>query len=222
MIDIQLILHSLPALLQGLSISLYIALCSLSIGFIGGTFLGILQTGKNPFVRACVTCIVTIIRGTPMLVQIFFLYYVLTSYFSLSALATAIFAIGCNSSAYVSQIIRSGIQALPRGQLEAAKTLGISRRDMLRFIILPQALRTVLPALGNEGVTLIKDSSLASLIGVVELYKQGQIIISTTYDAISIYCIIALLYLIVTTSLSLVIAYLEKKCNAHAQNNSSF
>ena len=221
MLDFNVIFTAMPLFLKGIAVTLQIAFLSLAIGFIGGTVLGVIQTGPSKILRMLVTCTVTLIRGTPMLVQIFFFYYVLTTQFSLTAFAAAVFAIGINSSAYVSQIIRSGILSVPRGQLEAAKTLGISRRDMLRFIILPHALRVVLPALGNEGITLIKDSSLASLIGVTELYKQGQIVISTTYDALTVYCALAFFYLILTGSMSFVVSYLEKRLNPHAQNYKS-
>ena len=189
------------------------------IGFIGGTVLGILHVSHNKLVRLLVTIYVTIIRGTPMLIQIVFLYYVLSvTGLALSPFVAAILAIGLNSSAYVSQIMKSGILSIPRGQIEAARTLGISRRDLFRFIILPQAVRVVLPTLGNESVTLIKDSSLASLIGVVELYKQGQNVISHTYDALSVYCIIGLLYLIMTTSVSSLISLLERRLNIHGKH----
>ena len=219
MINTQLIVSSLPALLSAVLVTLKVAFSALLIGFCFGTVLAILQLSKNSIIRTLVTIFVTIIRGTPMLIQIVFLYYILSlTGLSLSPFLAAVWAIGINSSAYVSQIIKAGIQSVSIGQIEAAKTLGIKRRDLLRYIVLPQAFRVVLPALGNESVTLIKDSSLASIIGVVELYKQGQIIISHTYDALSIYCIVGALYLVMTTFLSLCVTRLEKWLNVHVKS----
>lgn len=223
MINSQLIIASLPKLLKGMILSLEITFCALSIGFILGTLLGIAQLSKQRLVTFFVAVWVTVIRGTPMLIQIVFLYYVLSiTGISLSPFFAAVLAIGINSSAYVSQIIKAGILSVPYGQVEAARTLGISRRDLLRFIILPQAMRIAIPALGNESVTLIKDSSLASLIGVMELYKQGQTIISQTYDALTIYCIVAFLYLLMTSTLSLIVSILEKRLNRHVKHYTSF
>lgn len=223
MINFTLIQAALPSLLRGTVVTLQIAAFSLLLGFVGGTFLGIAQTGKNILLRGLVAIYATIIRGTPMLIQIVFLYYVLSVVgINISAFWCAVLAIGINSSAYVSQIIRSGILSVNYGQIEAAKTLGIKRRDLLRFIVLPQALRVVLPALGNESITLIKDSSLASLIGVMELYKEGQTVISQTYDALSVYCAIAAIYLIITTTLSYCITLLERRLNRHVKHHQSF
>jgi len=219
MIDFSLILQALPTLLRGLIVSLEIAFGALCIGMIGGTILGIGQSLGSPLVRAIIGIYAAIIRGTPMLIQIVFLYYLVSvTGIGLSPFATAVIAIGLNSSAYVSQIMRAGILAVPRGQREAAKTLGISSRDTILYIMLPHAVRVVLPALGNESVTLVKDSSLASLIGVMELYKEGQVVISLTYDALSTYCAIAALYLLVTTTLSFAVYRLEIFLNRHAHH----
>lgn len=219
MIDFSLIIQALPTLLRGLAVSLEIAFGALCIGMLGGTILGIGQSLGSPLVRTLIGIYAAIIRGTPMLIQIVFLYYLVSvTGIGLSPFATAVIAIGLNSSAYVSQIMRAGILAVPRGQREAAKTLGISSYDTILHIMLPHAIRVVLPALGNESVTLIKDSSLASLIGVMELYKEGQVVISLTYDALSTYCAIAALYLIVTTTLSFAVYRLEIFLNRHAHH----
>jgi polar amino acid transport system permease protein len=219
MIDSTLILHALPTLLRGLIVSLEIAFSALCIGMLCGTLLGIGQTLGNSFMKGAIGIYVALIRGTPMLIQIVFLYYIVSiTGIGLSPFATAVLAIGLNSSAYISQIMRAGIHAVPHGQREAAKTLGISSRDTILYIILPHAFRVVLPALGNESITLVKDSSLASLIGVMELYKEGQVVISNTYDALSTYCAIGALYLLVTTTLSFLVYRLEVFLNRHAQH----
>lgn len=218
-IDINLIIEYTPILLQGLKVTLQIASIACLTGFVLGTALALMQTSNNAFLRFLVTSYVIIIRGTPMLIQILCSFYVLPQLgLKLDTLTTAIIAIGLNSGAYISQIIKSGIMSVSRGQREAAKVLGLSRSDTIRFIILPQALRVALPALGNEFVTLVKDSALASVIGVSELSKQGRFIISKTYDGISVFFALATLYLIITSTISLIVAHLEKRMSLNAQN----
>lgn len=212
MIEWSFLQHSFCYLLRGAIVSLQIAGIACSIGLIFGTMLALLQTGKYKIFRVMVAAYVTLIRGTPMLVQIFIVFFVLPQVgIHLSAFWSAILAIGINSSAYLSQIVRSGIQSIGRGQWEAAQVLGFSRAQTLQYIILPQALRVILPALGNEFITLLKDSSLASTIGVVELLKEGQVIISRTYKVIPVYLMVTLIYLIITLILTLFLSWLEKR-----------
>ena len=218
-IDFNLIIQYLPVLLQGLVVTLQIAGFGCCIGLILGTILALMQTSNNKVLRILVTAYVIIIRGTPMLIQIFCAYFLLPQIgIHIAALWTAIIAIGLNSAAYISQIIKSGISSIGTGQMEAAKVLGFSTADTIRYIVLPQALRTTLPALGNEFVTLIKDSALASLIGVGELTKQANFVKSKTFDAITVYFAVAILYLIVTSTISFFVARLEKRMNLHAQD----
>ena len=219
MIDFNLIIESLPKLLRGVSVTLQLAGLSICIGLVGGTILGLLHTSKNKFVRSLVSFYVTIFRGTPMLIQITCIYYVLPEFgMSLPAFWAAVVAIGMNSSAYISQIIRSGIASVSTGQIEAAQTLGLSSMQTTRYIVLPQAIRVILPALGNEFITLIKDSSLAYLIGVQELYKEGMQIKSYTYDALTVYFALGVIYLILTTSMAMFVSYLEKRMQRHAND----
>lgn len=219
MINWTLIINSLPLLLKGLLVSLKIAGISTCIGFILGTLLGLAQTSKSSILRILVGIYVTLMRGTPMLIQIFFMVYVLPQAgLRIPTFWAAILAIGLNSAAYISQIIRSGIASVGRGQLEAAQVLGFTRMQTIRYIVLPQAIRVVLPSLGNELITLVKDSSLASVIGVVELTKAGQGIVSNTLDALSTFTAVAALYLLVTSLLSYATTLLEKRMNRHARH----
>lgn len=206
MIDTAFILAALPRLLSGVWVTLQIAFFGSLLGFSGGIILGVLQSGESKLLNFFIWVYVTIIRGTPMILQIMFFSLMLTS---LSPFWTAIIAIGINSSAYISQIVKTGIASVSLGQIEAAKTLGISRYDSTRYIILPQALSIVLPALSSEFITLIKDSALASFIGVTELFRQGEIIISKTYRALFVYALIGLCYLLITSVVSLVFLKLE-------------
>jgi ABC-type amino acid transport system permease subunit len=162
---------------------------------------------------------ITLIRGTPMLIQILCAYYILPQIlgFDMSPMLMATAAIGLNSAAYISQVIRTGIASVHEGQREAAQVMGFSSLQIARYIILPQAFTVVLPALGNEFVTLIKDSSLASIIGVAELAKQGRFIVSTTYDALSIFFAITILYLTVTSTISFAVSQIERRLK-HVNN----
>lgn len=216
MMDFSILKTTYPALLEGTLVTLHIASFSSIIGFIGGTILGFLHCSSNSLSRKLVTLYVTIMRGTPMLIQISFIYLLLPQLgIQISAFSSAVLAIGLNSTAYISQIIKTGIISIDKGQIEAAQVLGLSHLQIMRFIIFPQAIRLVLPALVNEFITLIKDSSLASFIGVVELFKASSRIISYTYDPIPVYCAMATIYLILTTTLTLIAQYLERKMNYH-------
>ncbi len=212
MIDFQLLLQSLPALLQGVVVTLKIAFFGCIIGLSFGTIVALLQNYLPKPWSFIATTYVTIIRGTPMLIQILSAYFILPQIgLNLSGTNTAILAIGLNSAAYISQIIRSGIQSIGIGQIEAAKVLGLSQMQTIRYIILPQAFMVIIPVLTNELITLTKDSSLASIIGVQELSKQGSIIRTQTYDAITIFFGVGILYLIITTIISLLLSHIEKK-----------
>jgi len=212
MINLILLKNSMGSLLQGAGLSIIIAFFALGIGTIGGTLLSLLLLYGNKGLRIAAQAYVTVIRGTPMLVQIMALFFVLP-YFGvmLPGTISAIIAIGMNSIAYISQIVRAGIQAVGRGQIEAARVLGFSQLQITRLIVLPQAFKTVFPALGNECVTLIKDSSLASVIGVAELTHQGSIIMSRTYDALTAYMGVALIYLMITSCVALLLHFMERK-----------
>jgi polar amino acid transport system permease protein len=213
MIDWPLVQHSLPALFKGACVSLQITSVTICIGFIMGSVLAFMQASKA---KNLVTAYVTLFRGTPMLVQILFVFYVLPQFgLMISPFWAASLAIGLNSAAYVSQIVRSGINAVSKGQFEAAYVLGFSRFQTMRFIVYPQALKAALPSLANELITLVKDSSLASIIGVMELSKEGSLIRSSTYDAFSILLSVAFIYLCLTTVLSFLMKILEKRWAAH-------
>lgn len=220
MIDIELIKESLPRLYHGTLVTLQIALLACLIGIILGTILGVFQTRKNVLIKGLANFYAVIFRGTPMLIQIFFMRYGVLPLLGLkiSAFWTVVIAIGLNSAAYISQIIKIGILSINKGQIEAAKVLGFSHMQTIRYILLPQAFRKTLPALANEFITLIKDSSLASTIGVMELFKEGTSIISRTYEPITMYVCIALIYLAITSTLGFVVNVLYKKLNPHVKN----
>lgn len=219
MIDFTLIINALPALLHGAWVTIQIAALSCIIGLTLGTALGIALASKNNVFRYLASIYTTFMRGTPMLIQILFAFYVLPQLgLTIPPFWTAIIAIGLNSSAYIAHIIKSGITSIGKGQIEAAKVLGLGTGQITQYIVLPQAIRVVLPALGNEFITLVKDSSLASIIGVVELTKEGDFIKSRTFDVISTYTAVALIYLVLTSAISLLVTYAEKRMDHHAQH----
>jgi len=212
MINFLTLKDSLGNLLQGAALSLEIMVLAFIIGIVGGTLLSLMLLYGGRAMNVIAHTYVTIFRGTPMLVQLVALFFVFPYIgIVIPAFWSAVIAIGMNSAAYVSQIIRAGIQAVGKGQIEAAKTLGLSHNQITRFIVLPQAVRTVFPSLGNECITLIKDSSLASVIGVAELSHQGSIIMSRTYDALTAYAGVAVIYLIMTSCASLLLHIVERR-----------
>ena len=219
MINFDLLLKYYPLLLIGVVTTLQIAFISCGIGAIIGTGLGIVLAGSNKIAKFFAQAYVSIVRGTPMLIQVMGMYSILRVMgIPIPAIWSAIISIGLNSAAYLSQTILTGITSVSKGQLEAAQTLGFTKAQTIRYIIFPQAIRTVLPNLESEIVTLIKDSSLASTIGVYELMKQSEIIISQTYDTPSVYFAIALIYLVLTTAVTILMSILNKKINYHAQH----
>lgn len=212
MIDFSLLYSSLPALLKGALVSLTVAFWAAVIGLSLGSVLGFILVYGKKSIKNVATIYVIIVRGTPMLIQLFFFFYALPSlHVPITPFLAAIFAIGMNSSAYVSQMVKGGLLAIPSGELEAAKLLRISRWRQIRSIIAPKGFRICSPGLGNEIVTLIKDSSLASIVGVIELTKQGAIIRSKSYDAFTILFGVALLYLSLTTTFQMIWEALEAR-----------
>ena len=216
MINLLFIQDYLPLFLNGVFVSLQIAFFSCLIGTALGITVGVILSQKINFLSQLVMLYVVIIRGTPMLIQIVALSFFAGSFASLFWIA--IISIGLNSGAYVSQIILTGINSIGIGQTEAAKTLGFNKIQIIRYIILPQAIKTVLPALGNELITLVKDSSLASTIGVSELTKQGAIVMSQTLNAPAVYIMIGAIYLTITTIIIFSISALEKRMQYHAKH----
>ena len=220
MIDMQLMLDSLPYLGRGILITLQISAFACAMGLVIGTVCGLILSGKNLLLRSIVTFYTTIFRGTPMLIQIVFAALVLPSTIgiAISPLWSVILAVGLNSGAYITYIVLSGIKSVSVGQREAGKTLGMSNVQIIRYIVLPQALRVVLPALGNEFITLIKDSSLASTVGVQELTQEGVIITARTFDALTVYLAVAICYLIITGTISLIVSHIGQRMGTNARH----
>ena len=161
-----------------------------------------------------VTWYVNVVRGTPVLLQLMIIYYVIFKSVDISIVIVGILAFGLNSGAYVSEIIRSGINSIDKGQMEAGLSLGLNYRKVMRYIIMPQGIRNVMPALGNEFITLIKETSAGAYIGIMELTKASDIIASRTYDYFFPLIIIALIYLVITLGLTKFVNKMEVGLNA--------
>lgn len=212
MVDTALLHEYSLALVQGTLKTIQIASLSCLWGITGGTLLALLQAYAPYIIRKLLQVVAGIIKGTPMLIQITFAFYLLPQIgITIPAFWTAVCAIGINSSFYLSSTMYAGIKAVPQGQLEAAYVLGFSRLQILRYVILPQAFITIFPALGNEFITLVKDSSLASIIGVMELAKEASIMRSRSYDVVTSYTIVALVYILLTGSIAAILALIKRR-----------
>ena len=203
-------------LLQGLGNTLVITLFAILISLCLGSLIAIVRTthdrtGRYPVLNALCKLYLVIIRGTPTMVQLLIIYYVIFAAADVSKVLVAIVAFGINSSAYLAEVVRSGIMSIDRGQSEAGRSLGLSYSQTLRLIILPQAFKNVLPAIGNELITLLKETSISGYIGLVDLTKGSDIIRSITYDAILPLGVVAIIYLAIVLSLSSAVGVLEKK-----------
>ncbi len=210
MIDWSLFVDSIPALIKGAGLSIQIMLFATVIGLVVGTCLALMQKSSFKGFKLFSYIYVTFFRGTPMLVQILCVFYVLPQLgVKIPAFWSCVLAIGFNSAAYLSQVLVTGLNAISVDEVDAAKTLGFSSWQIKQYIILPQCFRKTLPALGNELVTLLKDSSLASVIGVGELAKAGAIIRGRTYDAFTVLLAVTVIYLVMTICISGIIKYLE-------------
>ncbi len=210
-------LDALPTLLRGALITLQLTAVSVTFGLIGGTLLGIARLSPLTPLRIATRIYIDFFRGTPLLVQIFMIYFGLPalissmgSSFSFNRFAAAILALSLNSAAYLAEIVRAGIQSIDLGQREAAESLGLGPVQTMRYIIFPQAFRRMIPPLGNEFITLLKDTSLVAVIGYEELFRRGQLIVAQNYRAFEIYITVALVYLVLNTLSSQAFTWLER------------
>ena len=204
--------------LAGALETLRISLITVMLGSILGMFLSLMRLSKWTILRFLASAYIEFIRGTPIMVQIFLINYGLPALFDvdLPTFLAGIIALSINSSAYVAEIFRAGIQAVDRGQMEAARSLGMPHSMAMRHIILPQALRNILPALGNEFVVVIKESSIVSLIGIAELMKSTDIVRANTYLPFEPLIIAALIYFVMTFTLSKLLGIAERRMKAGA------
>ena len=216
-IDWQFVERSSGLLLVGALVTLKITLLSVFCGVVICLFVGIAEMSKKRIIRYPAKIYVDLIRGTPLLVQIFIIYFAVPALLStrIDPYYAAVIACSINSGAYVAEIFRAGIQSIDKGQFEAGRSLGLNWVQTMSKIIVPQAFRRTIPQLGNEFIAMLKDSSLVSVIGFEELTRKGQLIIASTYKSFEIWSAVALIYLVMTLSISRFVAFLEKKYNSN-------
>ena len=202
---------SVGPLIEGLKFTLFISFISLIFSLIIGLTTALLRLSGSPVARGVATFYLEISRNTPLLIQIFFIYFVLGPVLGLERIPAAILALSLFEGAYTSEIFRSGILSVAKGQHEAAYSLGLKPFYTYRYVILPQAIRTILPPLTNQAVSLVKDSALVSTIAIYDLTMQAQMLIAETYLTFEIWFTVALMYLTITIFLSLMVGIMEKR-----------
>ncbi|MFZ5838121.1 MAG: amino acid ABC transporter permease, partial [Pseudomonadota bacterium] len=175
---------------------------------------GLMRVAKNQTARNLAVTYVELIRGTPLLVQIFIVYFFIGTVLDFDRFTAGVVALSVFTGAYVAEIVRAGIQAIPTGQMEAARSLGMTYPKAMRYIILPQALKRTLPPLAGQFINLIKDSSLVSVISITDLTKAGREVVSGSFAPFEVWFTVAALYLLVTGTLSWAIQRLEKRLSA--------
>lgn len=198
-------------LLRGLGMTLYIAVISLALSFVFGLAGTIAGMGKSRVGRFFSRVYVETIRNTPLVVQLFVMYFIIAPVFGLGQVPSAVLALSLFEGAYLAEIFRAGIGAVPKGQWEAGFSLGFSRAATFLHVVLPQAFSHVLPPLTGELVNLVKNTALVSIIAVTDLSMQGQVIIADTFLSLEIWLVVAAVYLVLTLSLAFLTARLERR-----------
>lgn len=204
--------------LEGLKNTLIIAFFAVILGCIIGIFIALIRnycdySKKFKFLNFLAKSYVNIIRGTPSILQLMIIYYVIFASIDINIVLVGILAFGINSGAYVAEVIRAGINSIDKGQIEAGASIGFKYYQIMRYIILPQAIKNILPALGNEFITLVKETSVGAYIGIVELTKASDIIASRTYDYFFPLIIVAIIYFLLTLILTKLVGLMERKLN---------
>ena len=211
--DFSLIIHSIPLLPRGAGLTLEITALAVGLGLLIGLVASLAQLSKSPLLRLPAKVYVDCIRGTPLLIQIFIIYFALPNIIGhrIDPFIAAVTACSLNSGAYIAEIFRGGIQSISQGQFRAGLSLGMTYGQTMRYIVLPQAFKRIIPPLGNEFIAMLKDSSLVSVIGFEELTRSGQLIIAETYGTLEIWTCVAIIYLTLTLTISRFVAALEKR-----------
>ena len=198
-------------LLQGLVMTLEISVLSIVLGIAIGLVTGLARLSSSPAPKWLAIGYIELIRGTPLLVQIYIFYFFVGQVFNLTSFMAGVLALSFFAGAYVAEIIRAGIQSIHRGQMEAARSLGMNYPQAMQHIILPQAFKRILPPLAGQFISLIKDSSLVGVIALVELTRAGREIGTSTFNYFEVFFTVAALYLILTFSLSMIVQFLERR-----------
>ncbi|MFO7818307.1 MAG: ABC transporter permease subunit [Desulfovibrionales bacterium] len=204
---------SVPTLLVGAKMTIIITIAGLLIGFFLGALFGLMKITRNKALRKLAGLYIESVRGTPLMVQVMFLYFGLPLALGMRIppLTAGIVAIAINSGAYIAEIVRGAVQSINIGQYEAGRSIGLSRKQTMISVIWPQAFRRMIPPLGNQFIISLKDTSLLVVIGVAELTRSGQEIISVNFRAFEVWLTVAIIYLAMTMSISKILSITERK-----------
>jgi glutamine transport system permease protein len=210
---VDIIVSALPMLLKGLQVTLYIFLIAIILGFLIGLVIALLRLAPLRVLNLIAKGYVDAIRGTPFIVQLFFIYFGVNSLqvISLNSTTAGIITVAINAGAYFAEIIRAGIQSIDKGQTEAARSIGFTGAQTMRYIVLPQAFRRMLPTITNQSIISLKDTSLLSVIGIADLTQQGQIQASATFEAFKIWLAVGVIYFIIIYMLTLLANFVERR-----------
>jgi ectoine/hydroxyectoine ABC transporter permease protein EhuD len=204
----------MPFLLEGAVVTVELSIVAMAIALILGLIAALARLSRSRIARVVATIYVEVIRGTPLLVQLFIVYYGLPSYgIRLEAFTAGVITLGIHYGAYLSEAYRAGILSIDKGQWEAAASIGMTRTQIMRDIILRQAIRVILPTIGNYFISMLKDSALTATISLSELLRAGQLRIAITFRAMDIYLMVAAIYLILSYPFSLMLRRLEAKAS---------
>jgi polar amino acid transport system permease protein len=198
---------------DGILVTFQVTLCSIFFALILGLITGLGRISRNRIVNSAASIYVEVVRGIPLLVQLFYIYYALGRFVRLPDILAAVIAMSVCYGAYMGEVFRAGIESIHKGQTEAARSLGFNQAQTMRYVIIPQAWRTILPPVGNEFIALLKDTSLVSILAVADILRRGREFAAETFAYFETYTVIALVYLIITLILSKLVSYLEERYN---------
>jgi len=209
----DIISAAIPMLLKGLQVTLYIFVIAIILGFLIGLVIALLRLAPSKILNWISKIYVDAIRGTPFIVQLFFIYFGVNSLqlISLNSTTAGIVTVAINAGAYFAEIIRAGIQSIDKGQTEAARSIGFTGAQTMRYVVLPQAFRRMLPTITNQSIISLKDTSLLSVIGIADLTQQGQIQASATFEAFKIWLVVGIIYFIIIYLLTLLANFIERR-----------
>lgn len=208
--DFSFITKYYPFFINGAKFTIIISFFAVILGVVGGVIIALMKMSKNKILKGVSSAYVEFIRGTPSLVQLYIVVYGLPNAgIHIPDIVAGVIALGINSSAYVAEIVRAGIQAVDRGQMEAARSLGMKEGKAMRYIIIPQAIKNILPALGNEFIVVVKESSIVSIVGIHELMYNADTVRSVLFKPFIPLVIAALIYFVITFTLSRIVRKFE-------------
>lgn len=209
----DIIMSALPFLIKGLQVTLYIFIIAILLGFLIGLVVALMRLAPIKILNWIAKFYVDAIRGTPFIVQLFFIYFGVNSLnlISLNNTTAGIITVAINAGAYFAEIIRAGIQSIDKGQTEAARSIGFTSSQTMRYVVLPQAFRRMLPTITNQSIISLKDTSLLSIIGIADLTQQGQIQAAATFEAFKIWLTVGVVYFIIIYLLTLLANFVERR-----------